>query len=130
MNQPNYYDYLMWLEQQKAAMSQPATQNQQPANQPILAYVQNRTAAELFNVNPGQTAILVDMDSPVVYRKERQQDNTLLPLGVFDLVRHVEKEPVSDLNGYVKREDLNKIISEEIDKRMAEVFIPKKEAEK
>lgn len=130
MNQPNYYDYLMWLEQQKVAMSQPANQNQQPANQPILAYVQNRTAAELFNVNPGQTAILVDMDSPVVYRKERQQDNTLLPLGVFDLVRHVEKEPVSDLNGYVKREDLNKIISEEIDKRMAEVFSPKKEAEK
>lgn len=130
MNQPNYYDYLMWLEQQKVAMNQQNTQQSQPVSQPILAYVQNRTAAELFNVNPGQTAILVDMDSPVVYRKERQQDNTLLPLGVFDLVRHVEKEPVSDLNGYVKREDLNKIISEEIDKRMAEVFSPKKEGEK
>lgn len=130
MNQPNYYDYLMWLEQQKVAMNQQNTQQNQPVSQPILAYVQNRTAAELFNVNPGQTAILVDMDSPVVYRKERQQDNTLLPLGVFDLVRHVEKEPISDLNGYVKREDLNKIISEEIDKRMAEVFSPKKEVEK
>lgn len=125
MNQPNYYDYLQWIEAQRTQASQ-----NPPVSQPILAYVQNRTAAELFNVNPGQTAILVDMDSPVVYRKERQQDNTLLPLGVFDLVRHVEKEPVSDLNGYVKREDLNKIISEEIDKRMAEVFSPKKEGEK
>lgn len=127
MNQPNYYDYLQWLEQQKMQMNQP--QNQQPMSQPILAYVQNRTAADLFNVNPGQTAILVDMDSPVIYRKERQADNTLLPLRVFDLVQHVEKEPVvADMNGYVRKEDLNKIIAEEVDKRMSEVFTrPKKE---
>ena len=130
MNQPNYYDYLMWLEQQRSAMSQSNNQqNQQPMSQPILAYVQNRTAADLFNVNPGQTAILVDMDSPVIYRKERQADNTLLPLRVFDLVQHVEKEPVvADMNGYVRREDLDKIISEEVEKRMAEVFArPKRE---
>ena len=127
MNQPNYYDYLQWLENQKMQMNQP--QNQQPMSQPILAYVQNRTAADLFNVNPGQTAILVDMDSPVIYRKERQADNTLLPLRVFDLVQHVEKEPVvADMNGYVRKEDLNKIIAEEVDKRMSEVFTrPKKE---
>lgn len=127
MNQPNYYDYLQWLESQKMQMNQP--QNQQPMSQPILAYVQNRTAADLFNVNPGQTAILVDMDSPVIYRKERQADNTLLPLRVFDLVQHVEKEPVvADMNGYVRKEDLNKIIAEEVDKRMSEVFTrPKKE---
>lgn len=127
MNQPNYYDYLQWLEGQKMQMNQ--QQNQQPMSQPILAYVQNRTAADLFNVNPGQTAILVDMDSPVIYRKERQADNTLLPLRVFDLVQHVEKEPVvADMNGYVRKEDLNKIIAEEVDKRMSEVFTrPKKE---
>ena len=127
MNQPNYYDYLQWLESQKMQMNQ--QQNQQPMSQPILAYVQNRTAADLFNVNPGQTAILVDMDSPVIYRKERQADNTLLPLRVFDLVQHVEKEPVvADMNGYVRKEDLNKIIAEEVDKRMSEVFTrPKKE---
>lgn len=127
MNQPNYYDYLQWIEGQKMQMNQ--QQNQQPMSQPILAYVQNRTAADLFNVNPGQTAILVDMDSPVIYRKERQADNTLLPLRVFDLVQHVEKEPVvADMNGYVRKEDLNKIIAEEVDKRMSEVFTrPKKE---
>ena len=127
MNQPNYYDYLQWLEGQKMQMNQ--QQNQQPMSQPILAYVQNRTAADLFNVNPGQTAILVDMDSPVIYRKERQADNTLLPLRVFDLVQHVEKEPVvADMNGYVRKEDLNKIIAEEVDKRMSEVFTrPKRE---
>ena len=111
-------------------MNQPMNQmNQQAANQPVLAYVANRTAAELFNVMPGQTAILVDMDSPVIYRKERQADNTLLPLRVFDLVQHGEKEPVvADMNGYVRKEDLNKIIAEEVDKRMSEVFTrPKKE---
>lgn len=126
MNQPNYYDYLQWIEQQKMQMNQPV--NQQTANQPVLAYVANRTAAELFNVSPGQTAILVDIDAPFVYRKERQQNNTLLPLMVYDLVQHVEKEPVvADMNGYVRREDLDKIISEEVEKRMAEVFArPKK----
>ena len=123
MNQPNYYDYLQWLESQKMQMNQPMNQmNQQAVNQPILAYVANRTAAELFNVLPGQTAILVDIDAPVIYRKERQQDNTLLPLGVFDLVRHVEKDVVNDMSGYVKREDLERIISEEVDRRMSEAF--------
>ena len=129
MNQPNYYDYLQWLESQKMQMNQPMQMNQQATNQPVLSYVANRTAADLFNVMPGQTAILVDIDSPYVYRKERQQDNTLLPLRVFDLVPHVEKEPVvADMNGYVRREDLDKIISEEVEKRMAEVFSrPKRE---
>lgn len=121
MNQPNYYDYLQWIEQQKMQMNQPV--NQQSVNQPVLAYVANRTAAELFNVGPGQTAILVDIDAPFVYRKERQANNTLLPLMVYDLVQHVEKEPVvADMNGYVRREDLDKIISEEVEKRIAEVF--------
>lgn len=121
MNQPNYYDYLQWIEQQKMQINQPM--NQQSVNQPVLAYVANRTAAELFNVGPGQTAILVDIDAPFVYRKERQANNTLLPLMVYDLVQHVEKEPVvADMNGYVRREDLDKIISEEVEKRIAEVF--------
>ena len=75
MNQPNYYDYLQWLDQQKMQMNQPMNpqMNQQSVNQPVLAYVANRTAAELFNVGPGQTAILVDIDAPFVYRKERQR---------------------------------------------------------
>lgn len=128
MNQPNYYDYLQWIEAQKMQMNQPMNQTNQPISQPILAYVQNRTAADLFNVTAGQSAILVDMDSPLIYRKERKTNNTLLPLQVFDLVPHVEKEPVvADMNGYVRREDLDKIISEEVEKRMAEVFSrPKK----
>ena len=123
MNQPNYYDYLQWLDQQKMSMNQPMNQQaNQNMNQPILAYVANRTAADLFNVMPGQTAILVDIDAPFVYRKERRQDNTLVPLQVFDLVTHIEKEPISDMNGYVKREDLDRIISEEVEKKIADAF--------
>lgn len=113
MGQPNYYDYLQWIESQKM------NQNQ-ATNQPILAYVANRTAADLFNVSAGQTAILVDIDAPFIYRKERQQDNTLLPLKVFDLVLHVEKDPVNE--GYVKMEDLDRIISEKVDKHISEAF--------
>lgn len=45
MNQPNYYDYLQWLDQQKMQMTQPMNQQMnQNVNQPILAYVANRTA--------------------------------------------------------------------------------------
>ena len=121
--QATYYDYLRWLEQQ----NQPVQQN----NVPIIAQVANRTAAELFNVLPNQRAILVDSDAPYVYVKQRSADNRLLPLEVYDLVPHVEKaEPTMD--GYVKYEDLNRIVSEEVEKKITEAFakpVKKEEAE-
>ena len=113
---PNYADYLQWVQQQNVAPVSP--------QQPTVAFVANKTAADLFNVNPGQEAVLIDMDMPYVYRKVRTADNKLQPLGWFDLVPHKE-EVVNEeeLNEkYVKREDLDKIISDEVEKRMSEVF--------
>ena len=113
--QATYYDYLRWLEQQ----NQPVQQN----NVPIIAQVANRTAAELFNVLPNQRAILVDSDAPYVYVKQRAADNRLLPLEVYDLVPHVEKvEPTVSMDGYVKREDIDRIVAEEVEKKFAEAF--------
>jgi hypothetical protein len=100
----------------------------------MVAFVANKTAADLFNVNPGQEAVLIDMDMPYVYRKARTSDNKLQPLQWFDLIPH--KEPVVkeevNLDGYVRadeleteyvrRADLNKIISDEVERRMSEVF--------
>ena len=125
---PNYTDYLQWVQQQNMIQAQPVPQG----GQPIVAFVANKTAADLFNVNPGQEAVLIDMDMPYVYRKARTPDNKLQPLGWFDLVPHKEAEETVSLDGYVKedelsekyvkREDLDKIISEEVEKRMSEVF--------
>ena len=92
----SYYDYLRWLEQQNLAQNQqiqPVQQNNIIA-QPILSYVANRTAADLFNVNPGQSAILIDMDSPQIYKKSRGSDGKLVPLEIYDLTPH--KEPVAE----------------------------------
>ena len=103
----------------------------QPQNsQPIVSFVANKTAADLFNVNPGQEAILIDMDMPYVYRKVRTADNKLQPLQWFDLSPHKEAE--EKLEGFVKedelykkfvrKEDLNRIISQEVEKRISECF--------
>ena len=128
----SYYDYLRWLEQQNASQNQ-QIQPVQPNNVPIIAQVANRTAAELFNVLPNQRAILVDSDAPFVYVKQRAADNRLLPLEVYDLVKHVDKpvETAVNLEGYVKYEDLNRIVSEEVERKMTEAFSkPVKKTEK
>jgi len=119
---PNYADYLQWVQQQNVMQNQPIPQQ---GGQPLVAFVANKTAADLFNVNPGQEAVLIDMDMPYVYRKVRTPDNKLQPLGWFDLVPHKEAEAVKEeelSEKYVKREDLDRIISEEVEKRMSEVF--------
>ena len=111
-----YNDYLAWVAQQE---------RQQPLNaMPILSYVANRTAADLFNVNFGQSAILVDMDAPFVYKKARGTDGKLLPLEIYDLIPHKEQEitPAVNLDGYVKYEDIDRIVAKEVEKRITEAF--------
>ena len=130
MQQLSYFDYLRWMDQQNARQQPPPPP--QPANVPILAQVANRTAADLFNVLPNQRAILVDSDAPFVYVKYRDADNHLLPLEVYDLVKHIDKpvEPTVNLDGYVKYDDVVRLISDEVEKKVTEVFtIPKKKEE-
>jgi len=119
---PTYADYVQFMAQQDNRMQY---QQPTPMAQPILSYVANRTAADLFNVNPGQSAILIDMDSPYVYKKSRGTDGKLLPLEIYDLVVH--KDPViapvmPDMDGYVKRDDIDRIVAEEVEKRITEAF--------
>ena len=116
-----YSDYLQWL----ASQERMVPQQPQPMMQPILSYVANRTAADLFNVNPGQAAILIDMDMPMVYKKSRGSDGKLIPLEVYDLVPHkevVEAHQTVNLDGYVKYADIDRIVAEEVDKRITEAF--------
>ena len=96
-----------------------------PMMQPILSYVANRTAADLFNVNAGQAAILIDMDMPLVYKKSRGTDGKLVPLEIYDLIPHkeaVEPSKTVNLDGYVRYEDIDRIVAEEVEKRITEAF--------
>lgn len=110
-----YNDYLQWVAQQERP---------QQNYMPILSYVANRTAADLFNVNFGQTAILVDMDSPYVYKKSRGTDGKLLPLEIYNLVKQEEQAviPAVNLEGYVRYEDIDKIVAKEVEKKITEAF--------
>jgi len=115
-----YSDYLNWLYQQERMMPQ-----NPPMMQPILSYVANRTAADLFNVNAGQAAILIDMDMPLVYKKSRGADGKLVPLEIYDLIPHkevVEPSNTVNLDGYVRYEDIDRIVAEEVEKRITEAF--------
>lgn len=111
----SYNDYLQWVNQQERP---------QQNFMPILSYVANRTAADLFNVNFGQSAILVDMDSPYVYKKSRGTDGKLLPLEIYNLVKQEEQvmTPTVNLEGYVKYEDIDRIVAKEVEKRITEAF--------
>lgn len=124
----SYTDYLNWLAQQERMIPQPQMPQPQNMMQPALSYVANRTAADLYNVGAGQAAILIDMDAPFVYRKSRGADGKLLPLEIYDLVPHTEE--VQSLEGYVRYEDIDKIVSEKVEKKITEAFKPaKKKAE-
>lgn len=124
----SYTDYLNWLAQQERMMPQPQMPQPQNMMQPALSYVANRTAADLYNVGAGQAAILIDMDMPFLYKKSRGADGKLLPLEIYDLVPHTEE--VQSLEGYVRYEDIDKIVSEKVEKKITEAFKPaKKKAE-
>lgn len=115
---------------------QPVNQIQTPAQSPvpsnnmlILDTVSGRTAADIYNVEMGKQAILIDIDNPVVYKKSRGLDNKLEMLQ-YDLVLHEEEAkevmPQINLDEYVKKDVVELMVQKEVDKRLSEIsFTPK-----
>ena len=106
-----------------------------PATNPQIKLdtVSGKTAADVYSVNVGEEAVLIDIDNPCVYKKTRGLDNKLT-CEVYDLIPHVEADPSSapkiNLDEYVKRDAIEDIVSErvkeEVDKRLSEIsFTPK-----
>lgn len=129
------YPYPMYYPQ---SMAQMPNQMQTPVNNTpvqsnplILDTVSGRTSADIYNVDMGKQAILIDIDNPVIYKKSRSLDNKL-EMEQYDLVLHKEEDksvPKIDLNEYVKKEAIEEIVSdrvkEEVDKRLSEIsFTP------
>lgn len=117
-------EYQTYLNQQMAQLQQ-TQQNSTRAysNQgTIIDRVQGEAAANVYAVNAGQEAILLDMDNPYVYYKSRDFNNKLEEKR-FRLVEDEkqEEQPVN-LDGYVKEEEITAIVAEAVSKAVDKKF--------
>ena len=96
-------------------------QYQQAQQKTIVDRVQGEASANVYPVQPGQEVILLDIDNPYVYRKERGLDNKLTQKRFRLIEDEVEpKESKVDLSGFVKAEDVAQMIADAVDKKMSE----------
>ena len=96
-------------------------QYQQVQQKTIVDRVQGEASANVYPVQPGQEVILLDIDNPYVYRKERGLDNKLTQKRFRLIEDEVEaKEPKVDLSGFVKAEDVAQMRADAVDKKMSE----------
>ena len=114
--------------------AQPQTPMQTNTSPLILDTVSGKTSAEIYNVEMGKQAILIDIDNPVIYKKSRSMENKL-EMEQYDLVLHVDEPidntPKINLDEYVKKDAVEQMIQKEVDKRISEIsFTPKTSARK
>lgn len=122
MNQPTYFP-VGYTQYPQFQQYQPQVQ---PSVQRRVEFVQGKAAAEIMQVNAGEEIILIDMDNPCVYRKARGFDNKLEPMQTFDLIPHVEQKeetPKIDLNGFVRVDEVEEMVKEEVERRMSEITL-------
>jgi hypothetical protein len=84
---------------------------QQNFNSPICAYVQGEAAAKAYPVAPGQFAVLIDTELPVIYTKTTDQFGRPLPVRILDYVERVENSP-EQVNNYVSKSDFDNFKNE------------------
>ena len=120
---PNYQNMYY---QQMPVQGMQQMNYQQPQNNSGFQWVQGEAAAKAFHVDPGQTILLMDSDSPVLYLKSTDISGRPTPMIIYDLVERKE-QPVSnqnvqniDLSEYVKRSDIESIIAESVSKAVDE----------
>jgi hypothetical protein len=84
---------------------------QQNFNSPICAYVQGEAAAKAYPVAPGQFAVLIDTELPVIYTKTTDQFGRPLPVRILDYVERIENPP-EQVNNYVSKSDFDNFKNE------------------
>ena len=135
---PQSYPQQQQYVPQNAYMPQNQPQNQQLNNlPPTTQNVQNSTkfdvvqgelAANMYQTENGQEAILIDMDNPFVYHKKRGLDGKLEPMKKFKLVEVVEDEkPEINLKEFVRQEEIEALIEQavknEVEKRLSDMTL-------
>lgn len=132
-NQVNpYYSYVNYGNYQNPQTIQQPTQ--QYINQPSVQqnsqmnygfqWVQGEAAAKAFHVEPGQTVLLMDSDSPVLYFKSSDQTGRPIPMIIYDLVERKESNinnvPQNiDMSLYLKKDEFEGMIDDIVEKTVS-----------
>ena len=132
---PYNYGYMPYTTPTTPIMQTPASTASTTTNTTSnlkLDTVSGKTAADVYVVNPGEEAVLIDIDNPCIYKKVRSMDGKL-ESATYDLTLHVDQPentaPQVDLTGYVTQEAIEQIVEDrvkaEVEKRLSELsFTP------
>lgn len=102
--------------------TQPQVSNVQNGSPNTFQWVQGQAGAEAYLVAPGASVILMDSNAPVIYFKSADQNGRYLPMKTYDLVERVtdipEQKPQIDTSSFVKRDEIAKLIADEVDRQL------------
>lgn len=110
---------------------QPVQNNQSTGNQGFV-WVQGEAGAKAYPVAAGNSVLLMDSESPVLYMKSTDISGRPLPIETYDLVKREERsvipqppvqqqqvqQPQIDLSQYVKMSDLEAKVEELVNKAL------------
>ena len=109
---------------------QPPQQNNQSTGNQGFVWVQGEAGAKAYPVAAGNSVLLMDSESPVLYMKSTDISGRPLPIETYDLVKREEKpiipqapvqqahQPQIDLSQYVKMSDLEAKVEELVNKAL------------
>lgn len=111
-------------------MQQPQqpVQNNQPTGNQGFVWVQGEAGAKAYPVAAGNSVLLMDSESPVLYMKSTDISGRPLPIETYDLVKREDRpvipqstvqhvqQPQIDLSQYVKTSDLEAKVEEIVNK--------------
>ena len=120
--------------QTAALMNQPQqpVQNTQSAGNQGFVWVQGEAGAKAYPVAAGNSVLLMDSESPVLYMKSTDISGRPLPIETYDLVKREDRpvipqapvqqqqaqQPQIDLSQYVKMSDLEAKVEELVNKAL------------
>lgn len=86
-----------------------------------IVWVQGEEGAKAYPIAPGNTVLLMDSESPVIYLKRADLSGRPMQMEIYDMVRRdpdqtPNNEQMIDLSGYVKMEELDNLIEEKVKK--------------
>ncbi len=104
-------------------LTQPVVQQvTQPVNDTGILWVQGEAGAKSWAVAPGKSVMLMDSESNTFYIKSSDQSGMPMPLRIFDYtertqqstqpVNTIQHEPQIDTSQFITREELDKRLSE------------------
>ena len=110
-------------------MQQPQ-QNNQPAGNQGFVWVQGEAGAKAYPVAAGNSVLLMDSESPVLYMKSTDISGRPLPIETYDLVKREDRpvitqapvqqvqQPQIDLSQYVTMSELEAKVEELVNKAL------------